>query len=70
MRIFIITFLALSIIMSACRKDERKADTRSVKTSAVATVANKGDFIPFSWQTKWFNKDLNSRLHLRGQDGC
>jgi len=66
MKIYIGILSVIVISLFSCTKEIK---AKAINPTAF-TIDNKKTFVPFAWQTKWFYRDLNSRLKLSGKEGC
>ena len=63
--------LSVIIISWFCYAGGVKTKKQRIATiSSVHISDGKKTFVPITWQTKWFYKDLNSRLKLNDKKGC
>ena len=47
-----------------------KKNVASGSNYSTKTIDSKKYFVPYTWQTPWFKKDLNYRLKLNSGEGC
>ena len=72
MKTLIVTLSLIVVLWFCCGKEiKSERENPGALTISTGRIFDSRKFImPFSWQTKWFKKDLNSGLNFSGKEGC